>query len=114
MNLFYLFRLLATNDSLPETIQELVEVAGIMAIAFIILLGFIFFLPTIISGLRKAKLRWLIFIVNMIFIVVAFFNIILPLIIWLVLMIFASAGKKDKDKIETSGIKITYSYKEDD
>jgi len=78
------------------------------------LLGAIFFLPTIISGLRKAKLRWVICIVNVVFIVVAFFNIILPVMIWVVLMILAITGKKDVEKIEISEIKINYSKKEDD
>lgn len=70
-------------------------------------------LPTIVSGLRKTKSRWLICVANVIFIVVAFFNIILPLVIWLGLMILAVAGKKDAEKIETTGVKITHSYRED-
>lgn len=44
---------------------------------------------------------------------VAFFNIILPLVIWLGLMILAVTGKKDSEKIETTGVKITHSYRED-
>lgn len=84
-----------------------------MATAFVLLLGFIFFLPTIILGLRKSKSRWLICVANVIFIVVAFFNIILPLVIWLGLMILAVTGKKDAKKIETTGVKTTHLYMED-
>lgn len=113
MNFFYFIRILLSSGSVPEAIQEIFQVAGIMAVAFILLLGFIFFLPTIISGLRKAKARWLVCIVNVIFIVVAFFNIILPLVIWLLLMILAVAGKKDINKIETTGVKITYTREDD-
>ncbi len=114
MNLFYFIRLLTSGESVPEAIQELFQVAGIMTIAFVLLLGFVYFLPTIISGLRKTKLRWIIFILNVVFIVVLFFNLILPLVIWLVLMVLAITGKKDMNKIETTGVKITYSHREDD
>ena len=114
VNVFYFIRLLVSSGSVPEAIQELFQAAGIVAAAFVLLLGFIFFLPTIISGLRKSKSRWLICVANVIFIVVAFFNIILPVVIWLGLMILAVAGKKDAEKIETTGVKITHSYREDD
>lgn len=113
MNVFYFIRLLVSSGSIPEAIQELFQATGIVAAAFVLLLGFIFFLPTIISGLRKSKSRWLICGANVIFIVVAFFNIILPLVIWLGLMILAVTGKKDSEKIETTGVKITHSYRED-
>ena len=113
VNVFYFIRLLVSSGSVPEAIQELFQAAGIVAAAFVLLLGFIFFLPTIISGLRKTKSRRLICVANVIFIVVAFFNIILPLVIWLGLMILAVTGKKDAEKIETTGIKITHSYRED-
>lgn len=113
VNVFYFIRLLVSGGSVPEAIQELFQAAGIAAAAFVLLLGFIFFLPTIISGLRKSKSRWLICVANVIFIVVAFFNIVLPLVIWLGLMILAVTGKKDAEKIETTGIKITHSYRED-
>lgn len=113
VNVFYFIRLLVSGGSVPEAIQELFQAAGIAAATFVLLLGFIFFLPTIISGLRKSKSRWLICVANVIFIVVAFFNIILPLVIWLGLMILAVTGKKDAEKIETTGIKITHSYRED-
>ena len=113
VNVFYFIRLLVSGGSVPEAIQELFQAAGIAAAAFVLLLGFIFFLPTIISGLRKTKSRRLICVANVIFIVVAFFNIILPLVIWLGLMILAVTGKKDAEKIETTGIKITHSYRED-
>lgn len=113
MNVFYFIRLLVSSGSIPEAIQELFQAAGIVAAAFVLLLGFIFFLPTIVSGLRKSKSRWLICVANVIFIVVAFFNIILPLVIWLGLMILAVTGKKDAEKIETTGVKITHSYRED-
>ena len=114
VNVFYFISLLVSSGSIPEAIQELFQAAGIVAAAFVLLLGFIFFLPTIISGLRKSKSRWLICVANVIFIVVAFFNIILPLVIWLGLMILAVTGKKDAEKIETTGVKITHSYREDD
>ncbi|WP_303436840.1 hypothetical protein [uncultured Oscillibacter sp.] len=113
VNVFYFIRLLVSSGSIPEAIQELFQATGIVAAAFVLLLGFIFFLPTIISGLRKSKSRWLICVANVIFIVVAFFNIILPLVIWLGLMILAVTGKKDSEKIETTGVKITHSYRED-
>lgn len=113
VNVFYFIRLLVSGGSVPEAIQELFQAAGIAAAAFVLLLGFIFFLPTIISGLRKTKSRRLICVANVIFIVVAFFNIILPLVIWLGLMILAVTGKKDAEKIETTGVKITHSYRED-
>lgn len=113
VNVFYFIRLLVSSGSVPEAIQELFQAAGIVAAAFVLLLGFIFFLPTIVSGLRKTKSRWLICVANVIFIVVAFFNIVLPLVIWLGLMILAVTGKKDAEKIETTGVKITHSYKED-
>ena len=113
VNVFYFIRLLVSSGSVPEAIQELFQAAGIAAAAFVLLLGFIFFLPTIVSGLRKSKSRWLICVANVIFIVVAFFNIILPLVIWLGLMILAVTGKKDAEKIETTGVKITHSYRED-
>ena len=113
MNVFYFIRLLVSSGSVPEAVQELFQAAGIVAAAFVLLLGFIFFLPTIISGLRKTKSRWLICAANVIFIVVAFFNIILPLVIWLGLMILAVTGKKDAEKIETTGVKITHSYRKD-
>ena len=38
---------------------------------------------------------------------------ILPLVIGLGLMILAVTGKKDSEKIETTGVKITHSYRED-
>ena len=113
VNVFYFIRLLVSSGSIPEAIQELFQATGIVAAAFVLLLGFIFFLPTLISGLRKSKSRWLICVANVIFIVVAFFNIILPLVIWLGLMILAVTGKKDSEKIETTGVKITHSYRED-
>ena len=113
VNVFYFIRLLVSSGSIPEAIQELFQATGIVAAAFVLLLGFIFFLPTIISGLRKSKSRWLICVANVIFIVVAFFNIILPLVIWLGFMILAVTGKKDSEKIETTGVKITHSYRED-
>ena len=113
VNVFYFIRLLVSGGSVPEAIQELFQAAGIAAAAFVLLLGFIFFLPTIISGLRKTKSRRLICVANVIFIVVAFFNIVLPLVIWLGLMILAVTGKKDAEKIETTGVKITHSYRED-
>lgn len=113
VNVFYFIRLLVSSGSVPEAIQELFQAAGIVAAAFILLLGFIFFLPTIVSGLRKTKSRWLICVANVIFIVVVFFNIVLPLVIWLGLMILAVTGKKDAEKIETTGVKITHSYRED-
>lgn len=113
VNVFYFIRLLVSSGSIPEAIQELFQATGIVAAAFVLLLGFIFFLPTIISGLRKSKSRWLICVANVIFIVVAFFNIVLPLVIWLGLMILAVTGKKDAEKIETTGVKITHSYRED-
>lgn len=113
VNVFYFIRLLVSSGSVPEAIQELFQAAGIVAAAFVLLLGFIFFLPTIVSGLRKTKSRWLICVANVIFIVVVFFNIVLPLVIWLGLMILAVTGKKDAEKIETTGVKITHSYRED-
>ena len=113
MNVFYFIRLLVSSGSVPEAIQELFQAAGIAAAAFVLLLGFIFFLPTIISGLRKSKSRWLICVANVIFIVVAFFNIVLPLVIWLGLMILAVTGKKDAEKTETTGVKITHLYRKD-
>ncbi len=109
VNVFYFIRLLVSSGS----VQELFQAAGIAAAAFVLLLGFIFFLPTIVSRVRKSKSRWLICVANVIFIVVAFFNIILPLVIWLGLMILAVTGKKDAEKIETTGVKITHSYRED-
>lgn len=115
MKLFYLLlRMLVSSDSLSQTIHELFQVAGIAAVALVLLIGFIFFLPTIISGLRKARLRGLICIVNLVLIATAFFNSILPLVIWLILMALAITGKKDTEKIETTGVKITYSHREDD
>jgi len=113
VNVFHFIWLLASGHSLTESIQELVQIAGAVAIVSILLLGFMFFLPTIISGLRKAKLRWIICVVNLVFIAVAFFNIILPAVIWLVLMILAITGKKDVEKIETTGVKVTYVQKGD-
>ena len=109
VNVFYFIRLLVSSGS----VQELFQAAGIAAAAFVLLLGFIFFLPTIVSRVRKSKSRWLICVATVIFIVVAFFNIILPLVIWLGLMILAVTGKKDAEKIETTGVKITHSYRED-
>ena len=64
----YFIRLLVSSDSIPEAIQELFQAAGIAALAFVLLLGFIFFLPTIISGLRESKPRWLICVANVVFI----------------------------------------------
>ena len=58
-------------------------------------------------------MQWLICIVNILSIAILFYNIILPLMIWLVLMIIAIAGKKDTEKIENIGINITYKQEGD-
>ena len=52
--------LLVSGESFATAIGELFKVAGVMALAIVLIVGLIFFLPTIIATLRHIKLRVLV------------------------------------------------------
>lgn len=82
-------------------------------IAGFVILGLIYLLPSIISGLRRTKVRWIIFILNIVFTAAAYINAILPVVAWLILAIIAITGKKDMNRVKTAGIKIVNVQKEE-
>ena len=99
--------LLVSGESLATAIGELFKIAGAMALAIVLIVGLIFFLPTIIATLRHIKLRVFVCILNVLAIVTLFVQILLPIIVWLVIMILAISGKTEsKNKNEIPSINI--------
>ena len=86
---------LREGTNLIENINEAIRLLGILAIVLILIIGFVFFLPTIIASLRHIKLRAFVCVVNVIGISTFFLSFYIPIIIWLVLMIVALVGKKE-------------------
>ena len=89
-----------------ESIQQLTQTIGALSIIFILIIGFIFFLPIIISSVRKSACRLIICILNITSIPLFFINLFIPVVIWLILMILAITSKKSIEKITPPDINI--------
>lgn len=93
-----LTNLISSGESLATAIGEMLRMAGLTAIVFVLIIGFIFFMPTIIASLRHIKLRVLVCILNVLAIATFFVQILVPIIIWLIIMILAISAKPEQKK----------------
>lgn len=74
---------------------EAIRVAGLAAVVLVLLVGLLFFLPTIVATLRHIKARVAVCVLNVLAIVTLFFGVLVPVIIWLVIMIMAIVGNPE-------------------
>ena len=99
--------LIVSGESLATALGELFKIAGAMALAIVLMIGVVFFLPTIIATLRHIKLRVFVCVLNVLAIITLFVQILLPIIVWLAIMILAITGTPDsKNKNEIPTINI--------
>lgn len=109
-----LIKLVSSGESLATAIGEMLRLAGLAAIVIVLIIGFIFFVPTIIASLRHIKLRVLVCILNVAAIATIFVAIYIPVIVWLVIMIIAISGKPEpKNKNVVPSISIITAKEED-
>ena len=102
-----LIELIVSGESFAAAISQMIRMAGLAAIAIVLIVGFIFFVPTIIASLRHIKLRIFVCILNVLAIVALFLHILIPILIWLFIMILAISGKpvlETKNTIPTINI----------
>lgn len=98
MSLSTLMDMLIAGYSFTKAINEMIRLAGTTAIALILILGLVFFLPIIIASARKIEHRTLVCIANITVIVTLFLKFYIPIILWLIIMIIALSDKHEKQK----------------
>ena len=65
---------MALEQSLADGVTEMIKTLGFMAIVIILVMGFLFFIPTIISSFRQIRLRVLVCVLNVLVIATFCFN----------------------------------------
>lgn len=91
-----LLELISSGESLAAEIGEMLRVTGLAAIVIVLLVGFVFFLPTIVASLRHIKLRVLVCVLNILAIASIFVAIYIPIVIWLVIMLIAISNRPEQ------------------
>ncbi|SET46474.1 hypothetical protein SAMN04487771_101944 [[Clostridium] aminophilum] len=91
---------MSSGQSLADAVTEMLKTMGLMAIVLILVMGFLFFIPTIIASFRQIRLRVLVCALNVLVIATVCFNPFLPAVIWLCIMIIAIAGKREAKKTD--------------
>ncbi len=82
-------------QSISESLKFLGILSFILVLLFVIITAVIVLAPTLISIIRRTRLRKIIFIANIISIFFFGVNFALPFIIWAVLVIAALIGKRE-------------------
>jgi hypothetical protein len=105
-----LINLISSGESLVTAIGEMIRIAGLAALVIVLIIGFIFFVPSIVASLRHIKLRIFVCVLNVLAIATVFLKIFIPVLIWLFIMILAISGKpvrQNKNVIPTINIITT-------
>lgn len=97
-------------QSLSQTLKFLGILSFVLILLIIIIVAVVILAPTLISIIRKTKLRKVIVMANIIGVFFFLFNFILPLIIWSILFIASLIGKKElKTNVDIPSIIINTS-----
>lgn len=107
MEALEIFEMLASGESFIKAMESMLKTAGIVALIFALLFGFIFFLPLIIASLRCIKWKITVCILNVFSILLLFKGVIAPLLAWLILLTISITCKTEKRyKTELPNIQI--------
>lgn len=96
MNIDVLLDLISGGNSLLASLSSAFQSLGILVIVLVLIVGLVFFVPTIIASMRHITLRILVCVLNVLAIALFFTKIYIPFIVWLILMILAIACKPEK------------------
>lgn len=101
-----LYQPFSATEQLIHSIRDMFAALGILALVFVLILGLIYFAPTIIASMRNIRLKALVCIVNVGTIPLFFVRMWLPAILWLVLMILSIVGKRKRPDSDLPNITI--------
>lgn len=85
---------MASGESFLNAMSETIRALGIFALGIVLIIGLVFFAPSIIASLRDIKWKNIVTVVNVVSILAMFIYFPLVIIAWLVLMILAFIGMK--------------------
>jgi hypothetical protein len=93
-------------QSFVDSVTALVKTLGLFAIAVVLLVGAIFFLPTFVASMRNASLKGLICVLNVVSLTCLVFQPLITVAIWMILMIAAVVGRRKIAKTALPNITI--------